>query len=99
MPMARPMILASASGVLQLSLRNDALLHEVSAELLDRVAFSFGRTLLVGPVELFVVRERMRVRSGDVGVNERRTAACATVLRCATQCLIAGKHIGPVALF
>ncbi len=85
--------------LLQLVLRDEALFDEQRAEALDGVALGVRRALLVRPVELLVVRERVRVGADDLRVDERRAFALAAVLDGALQSLQRLDRVGAVAAF
>src|SRR5262252_2986592 len=83
---------------LQLFFCQDALADEQVAEPLNRVSGRLVDALLLGTVERFVVRLRMRVRPDDVGVNQRGASAFAGVSDGAAESLVTGQKVGPVAL-
>ena len=65
----------------------------------DGIALRIPLALGVGTIELFVVRERVRVGPDDVCVNERWAVAVAAVLGGSLEGRVAGDGIGAVDFF
>ena len=70
--------------------------NQISCERARGVAPDFGLAFVFGAIKLFVIGKRMRIRSYDVRVNERRPAPLAAILNCPLNHVVAGKRVAAV---
>jgi len=82
---------------LKLILSNYTFLDQNCAEALYRIPLGVCRSLLVRPIEPFIIGERMGVGSNNLCMNEGRTITCATIGRSPLHYSERFKSVGAVA--
>ena len=66
--------------LVQRSFVRDALTYQKRSELWDRITLGFKLPFGLGAIQLFVIRQRVRVRTNYMSVHQRRTCAGAHII-------------------
>ncbi len=85
-----------ATNLFELTFGRDAFRRELESQPHDRIARGLGGPFLRRLVQPFVVRQRMRVRTDDLRVDERRALARARVVDRRRHGVVAGDEVGAV---